>query len=264
MSGFLRQLADRSLGLAPRMRSAAALSPVRARDGFAVVDTGQDASPAVVAQRASVHAPAPPAGLETLDRWARLQPSLAPQAQTTALRARGPGRDAPMAADAPLARATAPRPASRQVFPEPSTESADPRPRTFMPRADAPDSQARKAGPPTGGVQAALRALQAQGVGEPVSTRPDAAPALADRSELAEDAAPAASVVSMPVRARTPERDAPVSRPAPARQATPDIHITIDRLEVAPPAPAPRAASPARTAALSLRAYLAARRTGLP
>lgn len=62
--------------------------------------------------------------------------------------------------------------------------------------------------------------------------------------------------------ARTARRAQDDSAPSP--RTVPDVHITIDRLEVAPPAPIPRAAPAPRSAALSLRAYLAARRSGLP
>ena len=253
MSGFLRQLADRSLGLAPRLRSAAPSPQALAQGGFANHDTPLELSPADATSRAGVGAPA--AGLEALDRWARAQSSLAPRGQAMA---RSQERDADAAAASPAPAQRAAR--QREESQLPSTPAPALRegllPRTVPPRAEP---LAFQADTPVAhvGAQAALRALQTQVV-EPATTMPESVATQADRGERA------ARATHAPPDAQPRSWDTPARRPLAERNAPPDVHITIDRLEVVPPAPVPRATPPARSAALSLRAYLAARRSGLP
>ncbi|QVQ26402.1 hypothetical protein [Achromobacter deleyi] len=251
MSGFLHQLALRSLGLAPRMRSAAPSPQPPPQNLAASEDAWPVATPADAAeQAASMDAPAPAAGLAALDQWARTQPRLAPRRgyspEPVQAGAHGPGAPATTAgarASAPTASPPAPAHAALAASP----------PRAALLRHDARWAAMQQADTP---------AFEARPGAQPSWASPDTAPADGPRGRRAANDVHADS---RPASARDAQAwEPPVARAMPDRRPIPDVHITIDRLEVAPPAPAPRAAPPARSAALSLRAYLATRRPGQP
>lgn len=251
MSGFLRQLASRSLGMAPRLRSAAV--PAAAARHGALVDDGW---PIGAANPVAAATELP--GDDVSDAWPPLHPH----------------------------SARAPHPDMRDVLPrdgghDPLVRDANeppPAPRSATPRGESPaHAMTLAAQRNTSPVAPTRRADEAAAMGRP--------PGPSGTEEPMERQAPPRSATS---RAETwPTRPATTASPVATRQAenthatrdttgavaaqamphgraAPDVHITIDRLEVAPPAPAPRPAPPARSGALSLRAYLAARRSGLP
>lgn len=257
MSGFLHQLALRSLGLAPRMRSAAPSPQPPPQNLAASDDAWPAATPADTAEHAaSMDAPAPAAGLAALDQWARAQPRLAPRREYSSEPgqpdAHGPGGPA-TTAGARTSALTASRPAPAQAAVTASSPRAAPL------RHDARRATVQEADAP---------ALDAPPGARPSWASPDAASADGHRGRRAANDVHADS---RPASARDAQewetaiaRAMPARTAMPDRRAVPDVHITIDRLEVAPPATVPRAAPPARSAALSLRAYLAARRSGQP
>lgn len=252
MSGFLHQLARRSLGLAPRMRNATA-SPQLPTQSPAVRD--QPWTDEAPPDPSGMGAAASATGLAALDQWARTQPRLAPQqgsATTPAQRGEHRVDDPAAAAHARPRAPTAPYPAM-----DPAAAAA-PRPAAPL-RQEAGRAAAQ---------EIEESALEARAGAQPPLAGSDATPGDSPRggraaNDVHANARPASAQ-------HEPAWDLPVSPSMPARSATPerrpvpDVHITIDRLEVAPPAPVPRAAPPSRSAALSLRAYLAGRRSGQP
>ncbi|MNK10753.1 hypothetical protein D3C87_287820 [compost metagenome] len=256
MSGFLHQLARRSLGLAPRMRSAPASPLMSPRNAGAQDEAWPDTVPASgAAHSAALETPESASGLMALDTWARAQARLAPQQGSgTAPAHTGPHRR------------TDPAPAAAGIH---ATESA---PAAFQPAAERTSAAPFSSAPPRRDASlAAMReqaaTLDAERRIPPSVTRVDAARADTPGDvPAANDAADAraASRPGTPAWMPPDTRALPARTHGPDRRPAPDVHITIDRLEVAPPAPLPRAAPPARSAALSLRAYLSTRRSGQP
>lgn len=262
MSGFLRQLASRSLGTAPRLRSApsplaAALNGVVPLDPLRADAQDQDG-------HLAGHDSAAQAGRGLADTGDRLGQRFSqgaafgayPHADEAAdVHARASGREA----------ATP----QRHFIANTPVTHAGMRTSGAPQRTDAAPPPLRNPLLPDPGDQDSI-SLQAQ---RPVS----ASVAPPDRAESATpvfaaqavtDAAHAPAALNTAAAALLPgraaRRDAPSPAPRPAAQSSPpDVHITIDRLEVAPPPP-PRAAAAPRSSALSLRDYLAARRAGLP
>ncbi|SEJ72752.1 hypothetical protein [Achromobacter sp. NFACC18-2] len=279
MTGFLRQLANRSLGLAPRLRGAP--TPQSAALHGAV--PGEAAAPGMPGRAAAggeTAAFAPAWDVSASDSAA----GRAAQAAFLRGPAAGPGLAAPAqhagiaGIDTPRSRSMPPASADADMPPPlvarwngsdglPPAHRAD-----SPPRGISGNSGSRTGDDARAGLTAAMP-LDAQAP----AWAPGMAPTRAGRAER-EPGEPGASDKPGPpappavqddaasrqgaIDARTLTALAP--RHAPQHAPAPDVHITIDRLEVAPPAPVPRAAPPARSAALSLRAYLAARRTGLP
>lgn len=256
MSGFLHQLARRSLGLAPRMRSAPASPLMSPRSPGAQDDAWPDAAAANgAAHSAALNTTEPGPGLTALDAWARAQARLAPQQGSGSEHAHaGPRRRTDLAPAATGIRAAASAPAAFQ----PAAERTSAAPfSSAPPRRDARLAAMREQAAP---LDAELRI-------PPSVTRADAARADTPGDvRAANDAADAraASRPGSPAWMPPDTRALPARTHGPDRRPAPDVHITIDRLEVAPPPPLPRAAPPARSAALSLRAYLATRRSGQP
>lgn len=274
MSGFLRQLASRSVGAAPRLRSAPAprsveLAGAVPRDAWrgdawnAAADTGD--SEAFV--RTAIED-------ESSDgaRSAHT-PSQAPwsagfaHAERDAENAGATGRDAADAAGAQVVHSAVAAP---------------------MSDADRATRSAARRGLAGQDVHPAARATRAPGfaktddyasddrharpaVTSPITwPLPAAAPGAQDVTAVPDLAPPpvptlAADAPSLPARHARSDATHAASLPRlPAQPPSlPDVHITIDRLEVASP---PQRAAPAapRSSALSLRAYLTARRAGLP
>ncbi|WP_338616357.1 hypothetical protein [Achromobacter sp. E1] len=262
MSGFLRQLASRSLGTAPRLRSApsplaAALHGVVPRDPLGADAQDQDG-------HLAGHDPAAQAGSGLADTGNRLEHRFSQGSAFAAhahadeaadVHARASGREAAMpqrhfianapVTDAGMRTSGAPQ---RSVAAPPPLRSA------FLPDPGDQDSISIEAQRP---VSASVAPPDRAESATPVF----AAQAVTDAAH-APGALNAADAESLPFPAA--RRDAPSPAPRPAAQSSaPDVHITIDRLEVAPPPP-PRAAAAPRSSALSLRDYLAARRAGLP
>jgi len=275
MNGFLRQLASRSVGSAPRLRSApspraVALVGTVPRDAWR--GEAQDLEAAQAASDARVQAGRDDA-----------RSSVASFAQTPlhAADSGGIGQtewnvDA-AGANVPDAAHDTRRHRTHFSVTTASIADADVPPRNLArgdQEAPSPVRQSR-----------ALRSIEAdKHAADDRQTRPAAAspitsPLPAEKSgahdvtDIAHPAAPRDAALSAEARelagpparnARSHAADAASASRLPAQPPSPpDVHITIDRLEVAPP---PQRAAPAapRSSALSLRAYLTARRAGLP
>lgn len=264
MSGFLRQLASRSLGVAPRLRSApapvagaraATRTAVSAKDGLMSAQPGaQAAAPDYDASvqafsvdtpnggpRARPVAAAPvqnDAGPERLDHG---RESATINGATVRYAQRSP---APFRAENSFAAATVPQGATSPFTDMPASgEAASRAPKPMAARASGSDTGQAGQLPPRQPVTRQHQAWAAQ----------VANVAITDTARRTEETYATRRAPGSPSEHVTAPRRAP-----------PDVHITIDRLEVAPPAVAPRPAPPARSGALSLRAYLAARRSGPP
>ncbi|WP_373980294.1 hypothetical protein LN047_23055 [Achromobacter sp. JD417] len=267
MSGFLRQLASRSLGTAPRLRSApsplaAALHGVVPRDPLRADAQDQDG-------HLAGHDSAAQAGNGLADTGNRLGQRFTQGAVFNALgdadeaanvHAHATGREAAMPqrhfiANAPVTDAgmrtsgapqrtdAAPPPLRNPLLPDPGDQDS------ISLEAQRPVSASVA---PPDRAESATPVFAAQAVTD-ATHAPGALNTAAPNTAAAE---------SLPFPAARRDAASPASRPA-AQSSAPDVHITIDRLEVAPPPP-PRAAAAARSSALSLRDYLAARRAGLP
>ncbi|MDH1522840.1 hypothetical protein [Achromobacter mucicolens] len=262
MSGFLRQLASRSLGTAPRLRSApsplaAALHGVVPPDPLRADAQDQDGPLAG-------HDSAAQAGSGLADTGNRLGQRFTQGAVFNALgdadeaadvHARATGREAAMPQRHFIANAPVTDAGMRTSGAPQRTDAAPPPLRSpLLPDPGDQDSIFHEAQRPvSASVAPPARAESA--------TPMHAAQANTDVAH-APAASNAAAAASLPFPAARRDAPTPASRPA-AQPSPPDVHITIDRLEVAPPPP-PRVAATPRSSALSLRDYLAARRAGLP
>lgn len=262
MSGFLRQLASRSLGTAPRLRSApsplaAALHGVVPRDPLRADAPDQDG-------QLAGHDSAAQAGSGLADTGNRLGHRFSQGAvfaahahtdEAAAVHARASGREAAMPQRHFIANAPVTDAGMRTSGSPQRTDAAPPPLRSpLLPDPGDQDSISLEAQRPV-----------SASVAPPAQTE-SATPMLAVQAITDAAHAPAgnhaAAAEALPFQAARRDAPAPASRPA-AQPSTPAVHITIDRLEVAPPPP-PRAAAAPRSSALSLRDYLAARRAGLP
>ena len=267
MSGFLRQLASRSLGTAPRLRSApspltAALHGVVPPDPMRADAQDQDGPLAG-------HDSAAQAGSGLADTGNRLGQRFSQGAAFNALgdadeaadvHARATGREAAIPQRHFIANAPVTDAGMRTSGAPQRTDAAPPPLRSpLLPDPGDQDSISL-------GAQRPVSAIVAPPAGAESATPVVAAQAVTDAAHASNahaSAAPdAAAAESLPFPAARRDAPSPASRPA-EQSSAPDVHITIDRLEVAPPPP-PRAAAAPRSSALSLRDYLAARRAGLP
>ncbi|PTW98724.1 hypothetical protein DBL07_16850 [Achromobacter mucicolens] len=268
MSGFLRQLASRSLGTAPRLRSApsplaAALHGVVPRDPLHADGQGQEAHLAGHDSAAQAGRGLVDAGNGLGQRFSQ-GPAFSAHAhahadEAAAVNARANGREAAtpqrhFIANAPVTDAgmrtsgapqrtdAAPPPLRSPLLPDPGDQDSIPLEAQRPVSASVAPPDRAKSATPVVAAQAVTDAAHAPGA-------------------LNTAAPNAAAAESLPFPAARRDAPSPASRPA-AQSSAPDVHITIDRLEVAPPPP--RAAATPRSSALSLRDYLAARRAGLP
>lgn len=274
MSGFLRQLASRSVGAAPRLRSAPSPRALEVAGAVPRDAWRGDAGNAAAATGDSDPYVRTASGEEGSDGARSVHtPSQAPWSAGLAHAERNadnPGANGSVTADA----------AGVQVV-----HSAVAAP---ISDADRPTRSAVRRELAGQDVPSAVRGTRAPGFAKtddyasddrharPAAAPPNAwpvpaaAPGAHDVTAVADPATPpvptlAADAPSLP--ARHARSDATTAASAPRLPAQPppppDVHITIDRLEVAPP---PQRAAPAapRSSALSLRAYLTARRAGLP
>lgn len=261
MSGFLRQLASRSLGTAPRLRSApsplaAALHGVVPPDPLRADTQDQDS-------HLAGHDSAAQAGSGLADTGHRLGQRFSQEAafgahghagEAADVHPRATGREAAMPqrhfiASAPVTDA------GMRTSGAPQRTDAAPPPlrRPIVPDPGDQDSISLEA-------QRPISAIVAPPARTESATSMHAAPPITDVVN-APAGTNAAAEETQPVHAARRDAASPASRPA-EQSSTPDVHITIDRLEVAPPPPRAKAAP--RSSALSLRDYLAARRAGLP
>lgn len=274
MSGFLRQLASRSVGTAPRLRSAPSPRAVELvgtvpRDAWRGETQGLGAAQA-----------APDVRVQTARDDARS--SVASFAQTP-LHAADSGRIGQTERNVDAAGANGPdaahdtrRHRAQFSVTAPIAEADVPQHNLARGDQDAP-SPVR--------LSRALRSIEAdKHAAEGRQTRPASVSPITsllptDKSgahevtDIAHPAAPRDAAFSAESRAfaaphtrhaRSHAADAASATRLPAQPPSPpDVHITIDRLEVAPPTQRAAPAAP-RSSALSLRAYLTARRTGLP
>lgn len=261
MSGFLRQLASRSLGTAPRLRSApsplaAALHGVVPPDPLRADTQDQDSHLAGLDSAAQ-------AGSGLADTGNRLGQRFSQGAafgahghagEAADVHPRATGREAAMPqrhfiASAPVTDA------GMRTSGAPQRTDAAPPPlrRPIVPDPGDQDSISLEA-------QRPISAIVAPPARTESATSMHAAPPITDVVN-APAGTNAAAEETQPVHAARRDTASPASRPA-EQSSAPDVHITIDRLEVAPPPP--RAAAAPRSSALSLRDYLAARRAGLP
>lgn len=267
MSGFLRQLASRSLGTAPRLRSApsplaAALHGVVPRDPLRADAQDQDG-------HLAGHDSVAQAGSGLADTRNRLGHRFSQGAAAAAhahadeaadVHARATGREAAMPQRHFIANTPVTDAGMRTSGAPQRTDAAPPPLRSpLLPDPGDQDSISLEA-------QRRVSASVAPPADAESATPVVAAQAITDVAHAPaafNTAAPnAAAAESLPFPAARRDAPSPASRPA-AQSSAPDVHITIDRLEVAPPPP-PRAAATPRSSALSLRDYLAARRAGLP
>lgn len=272
MSGFLRQLASRSVGAAPRLRSAPSpraleVAATVARDAWPgdapALRTAQGESDAHV-RIARDDAEFGGANLaHTPLRAARIAGYGQAERIVEAAGANGPDASQVTRAhhghanvQTPFADADLPVMDPVQSKQEPQdTLSPDHRSRELLSGdADHDAAEGRQTRP---AAMSPITRLYPAAAFEAHEVTDSAAPSARHDPALASDAR------ALPERqAHTPRSDAGPRLPAQS-PSLPDVHITIDRLEVAPP---PQRAVPAapRSSALSLRAYLTARRAGLP
>ncbi|KXJ65921.1 hypothetical protein AXY46_13975 [Achromobacter xylosoxidans] len=261
MSGFLRQLASRSLGTAPRLRSApsplaAALHGVVPPDPLRADTQDQDS-------HLAGHDSAAQAGSGLADTGNRLGQRFSQGAafgahghadEAADVHARATGREAAMPQRHFIASAPVTDAGMRTSGAPQRTDAAPPPLRSpLVPDAGDRDSISLEAQRPISAIvapPARTESATSMHAAQPIT---DVVNAPAGTNAAAEE--------TQPVHAARRDAASPASRPA-EQSSAPDVHITIDRLEVAPPPP--RAAAAPRSSALSLRDYLAARRAGLP
>ncbi|KRB09519.1 hypothetical protein [Achromobacter sp. Root170] len=261
MSGFLRQLASRSLGTAPRLRSApspltAALHGVVPRDPLGADGQGQEAHLAGRDSAAQAGRGLEDAGNGLGQRFSQGAAFGAYEHADEAadVHARASGREAAMPQRHFIANAPVTDAGMRTSGAPQRTDAAPPPLRSaFLPDPGDQDSISIEA-------QRPVSASLAPPARTESATPMHAAQAITDVA-YAPAASNAADAESLPFPAARRDAPSPASRPV-EQSSAPDVHITIDRLEVAPPPP--RAAAAPRSSALSLRDYLAARRAGLP
>lgn len=269
MSGFLHQLAARSLGLAPAARPRAALpyaAPTPETPVPALAAVAPEAPAAVAAAPlpvawCDVSGPAPePAAVPPAERHAAEPASHAPATNN----------------EIPALPSVSPAPIAPRQRPETNWEGdrpatlhpaigALPAPAAAIPNAHPPANQAATDSRPAGDAPAAglldLETLVSRLVGQATSHRP-----------LSPDGTPSPSTAVAPATGQPPRAGHTSHRPAerrdtleaasPAADTAPEVHITIGRLEVNPPSrPTPPPPRPRGPAPLSLGDYLA-RRTG--
>ncbi len=274
MSGFLRQLASRSLGTAPRLRSApsplaAALHGVVPRDPLHADGQGQEAHLAGHDSAAQAGRGLVDAGNGLGQRFSQ-GPAFSAHAhahadEAAAVNARASRREAATPQRHFIANAPVTDAGMRTSGAPQRTDAAPPPLRSpLLPDPGDLDAISLDAQRPVSASVAPPARTESATPGVAARAITDAAEALAAHALAAHAPAAlnAAAAESLPVHAARRDVAPPASRPA-AQPSPPDVHITIDRLEVAPPPP-PRAAAAPRSSALSLRDYLAARRAGLP
>jgi hypothetical protein len=271
MRGFLHQLATRSLGLAPRIKSRAALPYAAPTADFSIAEAAShEAQPTTVAierpgvepaqtARRSEHATdsalPTPIVAENTDRGARAEGQTPTPSASQSLRISA--QQSPMNAPLDIAQNSQAMPPASNTIARPLTTEPKPILRNLE---TAPE--ARHPAENTQPAFSDLESLVTRLLGNNQST-PEKSP---------ETAAPPTVVTARQANQRPAEISAirPQSsreRPAvtPEIDSAPEVHITIGRLEVNPPsrpAPAAQPPRPRGPAPLSLSDYLARRNGG--
>jgi len=264
MSGFLRQLASRSLGMAPRLRSAPApIAGARAatRTAVSAEDGLLGAEPGAKTAAPDYDAATQAFGVDMPDDGSRARPVAAAQLQNAAGSERQDhGREGRTINGATVRHAQRPpAPFRAEISSTPSTAPQDATSSFTAMRASG-EAASRNHLP----LAARASGSDAGQAGQLPPPQPMTLQHQARTTQNANVAIPDAARRTEQTYATRRAADAPSEPVTAARRAPPEVHITIDRLEVAPPPVVPRPAAPARSGALSLRAYLAARRSGLP
>lgn len=272
MSGFLHQLAARSLGLAPAARPRAALpyaAPVAETPAPTLASISPEQPAAIAAaplpatwRAASGPAPEPVAVPRAERRAAELTPASHPPAanrEDTAL---------PSVSLAPIAPRQRPETSwegDRSAIPDPAIGEL-PAPTAAILRAHPPENQAAADSRPSGNEPAVgladLETLISRLVGEATghhSLAPDGTPSPSTAVATATGQPPRPGHTSH----RPAERREAMEAASPTADTAPEVHITIGRLEVNPPSrPTPPPPRPRGPAPLSLGDYLARRAGG--
>lgn len=272
MSGFLHQLAARSLGLAPAARPRAALpyaAPVPETLAPALAAMAPDAPAALAAAplpatRRDPSGPAPePAAMPPTDRRTAAEPPPASHPRTAS-------------AGIPALPSVLPTVSAPRQRPDTSHEGdqpASPRPviatiltGAAIPSVRPPENPAAAASRPADDEPTAglldLESLVSRLVGQATGHHP-----------LTPDGTPSPSTAVAPATSQPPRPSYASHRPAerreaaeaanPATDTAPEVHITIGRLEVnAPSRPTPPPPRPRGPAPLALGDYLARRAGG--
>ncbi|MBL8416847.1 MAG: hypothetical protein JNN31_01285 [Dechloromonas sp.] len=267
MRGFLHQLATRSLGLAPDIRPRAALPYAAPPEEPSAGDDNPVAMPAsAAASPNSIH----DASANIVRPSAQPLPgevAAPPGTRSPATPASDPLAAKPLVPPAPADRqppphlATPPAPDhTRVAMPAPIVHTPARQETTPTPVAPAinPPSSPRSASPTPDLASLDLESLIARLVRpEPATAAPES-PASAPTRTVS---------LTQSAKAALPQAPSVVAKASPAdTEPAPEVHITIGRLEVNPPArptppPAPRPRGPAP---LSLADYLARRNGGRP
>jgi len=267
MRGFLHQLAARSLGLAPDIRPRAALpyaalpeAPVASDDNPVTMPASAAASPNSIHDASAyiVRPPAQPLPGEVAAPPSTQSPAtLAPEPIAT----KPLVPPAPADSQPPLHAVTSPAPDHAQMaIPAPIIQTParrEPTPTTVAPAINPPASP-HSSSPVPDLASLDLESLIARLV------RPEPATAA---PELPASAPTRTVSLTQSAKAALPQAPSVVAKASPAdTEPAPEVHITIGRLEVNPPArptppPAPRPRGPAP---LSLADYLASRNGGRP
>ncbi|HJV92513.1 MAG TPA: hypothetical protein VJ572_03505 [Azonexus sp.] len=271
MSGFLHQLAARSLGLAPAARPRAALP-------YAVPapETPAPDLAAVAPEAAAVVAAAPLPATWRDAFGPAPEMAAAPPAERRAAEPTPASHPRTGSAEIPTLPSVVPAVSAPRQRPEPSHEgerSANPRPTigalpaeaANLPRARQQENQAEADSRPAGDAPAAglldLESLISRLVGQATGhhTSLDNTPSPSIAVTPANDQPPRPGHTSH----RPAERREAAEAASPAADTAPEVHITIGRLEVNPPSrPAPPPPRPRGPAPLSLGDYLARRAGG--
>jgi hypothetical protein len=272
MSGFLHQLAFRSLGLAPQIKSRAALPYATPTADFSVAESGKFESPPATPaiERQGYEAPVPDA--RPVGRTAEsLMP--APIVAEKPVRSASIARQAPRpeadAANQPPRLSRSPSPeetpqeiAHRSQPPKPSVAAiANPVMAAMTPiqRHHEPVTESAPPGDEVRGPSPDLETLVSRLLGDRQNT-----PGTTAETALTPPAAMPRPSGRRPEATSTIRSQASRERPTKAAEidTAPEVHITIGRLEVNPPSrptPAIQPPRPRGPAPLSLNDYLARR-----
>lgn len=266
MSGFLHQFASRSLGLAPQIKSRAALPYATPAADFSMAETASHEAPPAIErpkfkpthtarrhEQAADNALPAPIVAENQARATHVEMQTSPQSASQPPRISAP----PTHDNAPLETAHSRQPSpplniASTVAAEPKTvaRQLEPEPETRRPAEDTlpafPDIESL--------VTRLLRDKQSHPKKPPEAAAP---PTVVTARQANQRPAEISTIRPQSARER--------QNPIPETDSAPEVHITIGRLEVNPPsrpAPAAQPPRPRGPAPLSLSDYLARRNGG--
>ena len=266
MSGFLHQFASRSLGLAPQIKSRAALPYAAPTTDFSMAETASNEIPPAIERPGFVPQPDVRRNKQVTDKAlpapivaenpARATPAERPTSpQNTSQPPRIFAQQLPD--DAPLATTLNGQPPPPAIIASPVT--AEPK---FISRHPEPAPDTRRPAEDTQPAFPDLESLITRLLGDnknPPEKSPEAAapPTVVTAHQAKQRPAEISTIRPQSTRER--------QTPAPEIDTSPEVHITIGRLEVNPPSRPVPAAQPPRPrgpAPLSLSDYLARRNGG--